>query len=773
MTGRSIQRLGGIILGAFLALTLSPRESRGETPPGPAERPTVAVDPGNCVTAECHSDIKGYQMIHGPVVADDCDACHVLTSAEDHTFDLWRQEKELCTYCHEFDTGLLPVVHEPVVLNECLGCHNPHGGTDRSLTRETTMARTCGRCHESVTRDLNSLHNPVGSGECNTCHRPHASKYPNLLDALGTDLCLTCHDEFADQMEKAEFTHPALDDGCTRCHGVHGAPYATDLTQPIPEMCLECHEEIGDTAATATYKHPPVLEDCACLTCHTAHGGNLNFLMCDSPVQICMDCHEKDTVPDGVELITAMLRINDPARFKHTPVREGQCGGCHTVHGGDVPLLLNDTYPTQFHQSFSIDNYDLCFDCHDTRLVEKEQAEGLTDFRNGDRNLHFVHVAADDVFGRNCRVCHGVHTSKYPALVRDKVPYGGWQMVMRFDKLETGGTCMTGCHPQLSYDRVNPVTTNTVLLASRPSPHVPVADKWEPVVVEWSTRDIHGTEVHVPASDRPSVLLFLRANQPQCRKVVKMAIAASPQIDGAQVIVVFSGKDAEEQATSFAATGMVPWPVVADPGYSISMPSGVEVRPATLVVQSDGVVLTHMGGAPPSLTLQLAGYLDLAAGTISRDDLAQRLKENGLVGDGPAKRANRFLLMGRNLLDQDKAEEAQAMFADGLALQPDSIDLQVEMIRALVELKQGEEAMKYLGRLPAGAAPSWERDLLRGRVLAILGQWDEARRLATEVLSQNPDLGEAHFLMGMVHENAREWEKAVEEYRAAYSRGVR
>jgi len=760
-----------IVLGATLALNAWAQEATETTvnEPARAPRPTEAIDPANCVTSECHSEIKGYAVLHGPVVADSCDACHKLLDAESHTFEIWRQDEKICTYCHEFDTGMLPVIHAPVIAGECLGCHNPHGGVDRSLTRETTMARTCGRCHESVTHGKEFLHHPVEAGECNTCHRPHASKFPNLLDAVGTNLCLTCHGEFGDRMAGAEFVHEPLKEGCTRCHVTHGSAYPMELTQAVPELCLDCHEDIGDTAAEAMYKHPPVTDECSCLTCHTAHGGNLASLMCDLPANTCMSCHEEKVTPNGAELMTAMIRLNDPTRFKHTPVREGQCGGCHSMHGGDLPLLLWDAYPTRFHQAFSMDNYTLCFDCHDERLVKNEKADGITDFRNGGRNLHFVHVAEGD-FGRNCRVCHGVHTSKYPALVRDRVPYGNWEMSIEFEQWDTGGTCQTGCHPQLGYDRVNPMTTYTLALPARPLPNVPPADKQEPIRVKWSTRDIHGAEVTVPAPDRPTVLMFLRADQAQSRKAVQMVSAASPQTDQAQVVVIFCGEEAEEQARAFAATYSTLWHVVADPEHSLCVPLGVEVRPATLVVQDNEVLLTHMGGAPPSLTLELAAYLDLATQTINRDTLAQRLTEYGTVGDGPVKRPVWYLQRGRQLMEDGKVGEARDVLAKGMKLHPDSIELRVEMIRMLEQLNLFGQALELLGQIPEGALPLWEYDLLRARVLAGLGRWDEARRLAVQVLELVPNHGEAHYLMGMVYEHDREWEKAAVEFRAAYSK---
>jgi hypothetical protein len=76
----------------------------------------------------------------------------------------------------------------------------------------------------------------------------------------------------------------------------------------------------------------------------------------------------------------------------------------------------------------------------------------LTNFRDGDRNLHFLHVNKEKR-GRTCRACHEVHASAYPLQLREKVPYGKWMMPLNYKKRESGGSCHPGCHELEAYDR--------------------------------------------------------------------------------------------------------------------------------------------------------------------------------------------------------------------------------------------------------------------------------------------------------------------------------
>ena len=41
--------------------------------------------------------------------------------------------------------------------------------------------------------------------------------------------------------------------------------------------------------------------------------------------------------------------------------------------------------------------------------------------------------------------------------MRETVPYGNWQMPVRFTATANGGRCAAGCHREYAYDRLQPV----------------------------------------------------------------------------------------------------------------------------------------------------------------------------------------------------------------------------------------------------------------------------------------------------------------------------
>ncbi len=419
------------------------------------ERPTEPVDPQNCTTSDCHAKQKDFPLLHGPMNINTCEACHVSDKPTEHTFTLARSKSELCTFCHELKIPENSKLHEPVAKGDCLGCHNPHGGFDRSFTRSEDLGETCASCHQNLTHDKKNVHGPVAAGACVACHAPHSSPNPKLLLNTGRELCLSCHQEMDHQLKGVQFVHEAVKGDCTDCHDPHASNFNMMLKESPKQLCTKsCHIEIKQAVEKAPHKHSAVIEGDGCVNCHNAHGGDLAKLMKTTPAKICLSCHNKKIKTKDGRTIVSVSEILDPTMKKHGPVAEGSCGGCHNVHGSEVAHLLQLAYPARFYTPFEHENYALCFECHDSQLVELKRTDSLTQFREGDVNLHYLHVNKDKR-GRTCRACHTVHASKNNFQLRDSVPYGRWELPVGYKPTENGGSCAPGCHKPFEYNRTH------------------------------------------------------------------------------------------------------------------------------------------------------------------------------------------------------------------------------------------------------------------------------------------------------------------------------
>lgn len=433
----------------FVILLISALVSSGFA----VEKPTTPQE--TCLTAECHADYSKRAYVHGPTALGDCKVCHKPLNPQEHTYKPAREGPDLCQYCH-LDQTTKKYLHDPLEKKgDCVQCHDPHGSDNNFFLSSKTVADSCKECHE-VTKDMKFLHGPIAAGECTVCHNPHGSDYERLLDIDPNELCFTCHEVTMNELKKFEFVHEPAKGECTGCHDVHGANNAQMLIDDAPKLCYSCHEDIQKMVETSKYKHSAVTEKDSCLYCHTPHASTVKSGLKDTPIKLCMTCHDKPIEKSKGEILEAFTAQIEGKKFLHGPVAEQDCAGCHTSHGSEHFRLLVKEYPPQFYAPFSKENYGLCFSCHSESVVLTRETENLTDFRNGNVNLHFLHVNKERR-GRTCRSCHATHASNLPRHIRKSVPYGKWELPVQYKKTKTGGSCEPGCHLPYAYDRRAPV----------------------------------------------------------------------------------------------------------------------------------------------------------------------------------------------------------------------------------------------------------------------------------------------------------------------------
>jgi predicted CXXCH cytochrome family protein len=436
-------------VAVFLVLGAPPRSSRAEEPPD-------TIDPSaSCASDECHSDTLEHDELHWSDFGGvgECQKCH--QPEEDlHEFTI-DDPPDLCVGCHEDIGGRIAsakTVHDPA--EDCTDCHAPHGGSVEALLHgieEDDLKPLCFECHDEEMVQDEYAHGPAEQGECTLCHDPHASSESALLLAEGLELCGDCHDDVVEQVESAEYVHAPVEDSCTDCHNPHSGPRPQMLQAAKRQLCNECHDDIVDEAENSAVDHAPTVTKDECLNCHSPHASDNPANLLKPQRELCLDCHNKPLESGGSTLID-MQRLLLHNKEWHAPIREDGCSGCHQPHGSANARILKEPFPSRFYADFDPDLYSLCFSCHEELAVTVQWTRTLTGFRDGDRNLHFLHVARERR-GRSCRACHEVHASPNPLHVRDKVPYGKWMMPIDFEKTETGGSCHPGCHKIESYDR--------------------------------------------------------------------------------------------------------------------------------------------------------------------------------------------------------------------------------------------------------------------------------------------------------------------------------
>ncbi len=410
----------------------------------------------SCITSSCHPKMGKDKFVHGPVDEGECEVCH--GEAEGHRenpqknkFVEIEEVSEICYSCHEqFEER--KVTHSPVDDGECTACHSPHGSPYKFQLR-ANGSDLCFQCHDEELVGEKFVHGPAAAGGCIACHEPHTANYEKNLRAEPPELCYMCHTAKAEAIKGSEFVHTPVAESCVNCHSPHSAPAKFMLPADPPELCLNCHKKKKAEIAAAKNKHGAVKIKKACLNCHDAHASNIDKNLRMEPMDLCLSCHYESlkTDEDQKELIN-MKEWLEENKDHHGPIKQKDCSGCHNPHGSDNFRILRRPYPPTFYKAFKVENYNLCFGCHEKTLVLNPETTKLTNFRNGNMNLHYKHVNKP-VKGRTCRACHETHASNNPKHIRDGVPFGTWSLPLNYKKTETGGSCTPGCHKLKRYDR--------------------------------------------------------------------------------------------------------------------------------------------------------------------------------------------------------------------------------------------------------------------------------------------------------------------------------
>jgi len=217
-----------------------------------------------------------------------CDTCHITHKTgqrgkREFEFHLTKDAPALCIDCHDSKDAALIKAHQgqPFGTADCLTCHDPHQSAQKHLMAKFT-------------------HMPFAGGQCDSCHAPAKDGKVVLVAATPKEICVTCHADKAEQIEKAKVQHPGAAGDCTDCHNPHAGNSPGFQKPDAVNVCLGCHSEQAEQQKKAHLHQPAFVQ--GCFTCHEPHGGdNLHLLRAATPNKLCLECHGPDSKPVKME----------------------------------------------------------------------------------------------------------------------------------------------------------------------------------------------------------------------------------------------------------------------------------------------------------------------------------------------------------------------------------------------------------------------------------------------------------------------------------------
>jgi len=330
-------------------------------------------DKGQSLCLECHTQGLNVPEKGSRHAALDmgCDTCHVPHKTgergkQEFDYHLTKSTPALCLDCHDPSSADLQKAHngQPFATASCVQCHDPHQSNQPHLMQKFT-------------------HVPFEGGACDTCHQPAKDGKVVLTQPDAKAICVTCHGEQAEKIEKAKVQHPGAQGDCTTCHNPH-AGRTPGFIQPNPvDVCLTCHSEQAEQFQKAHLHQPAFKQSCA--ICHQPHGGdNEHLLRANTPSAVCLECHGPDSKPQLLESEHMITIFNGSVKLPEDYFSKNKVvilplkyGKGHPVEGHPVSDVMDPTDIKKVHTKID------CLTCHQPHasaqpdLLVKDQANNM------------------------------------------------------------------------------------------------------------------------------------------------------------------------------------------------------------------------------------------------------------------------------------------------------------------------------------------------------------------------------------------------------------
>ena len=345
-------------------------------------KPTSGEKPQN-LCLQCHT--KGLNVpekgSRHAALDMGCETCHVTHKVgekgkPEFDYHLTKAAPALCLDCHDAKDANLLKAHQgqPFATATCTQCHDPHQSTQPKLMQSF-------------------LHAPFEGKSCDTCHAPAKNGKVVLTNTDSRAICVTCHSDKAEQIEKAKVQHPGAAGECIACHNPH-AGKTPGFLQPNPvQACLNCHSDQADGMKKAHLHQPAYVQGCA--TCHEPHGGdNEHLLRAKNVNTLCLECHGPDSAPKKLEADHLLTIFNGKVKLPEdyytrnkVPVLPLRYGRGHPVEGHPVSDVMDPSDTTKVHAQVN------CLSCHQPHssaqpdLLVKDQANNMAFCSTCHKNL--------------------------------------------------------------------------------------------------------------------------------------------------------------------------------------------------------------------------------------------------------------------------------------------------------------------------------------------------------------------------------------------------
>ena len=287
----------------------------------------------------------------------------------------------------------------------------------------------------------------------------------------------------------------------------------------------------------------------------------------------------------------------------------------------------------------------------------------------------------------------------------------------------------------------------------------------------FSLSDVNGTTTHYDGKEaRPLGIVILQAGQSQRERLVMdiEALVQKFRLEGAafDCLGVMTGPGTNEYLRSRDLEARTALPIFVDPNFVFWGKLGVIATPTAVVVGADHKVQWVKAGYGYDFLASFHAQLNKALGLAAGGDASVHV--DTLTNSSARARRDRHIQLARALAKRGRLESAIAELEKVRELDPNAVDVALELGEVLCQAGRNEAALKTAAEVKAES----NSDKARAMMICAwakrqMGDLDAAGAILPKALALDPDSPRLLYESGKVYEAQGDSQKALTCYRRA------